>query len=195
MHQTTEAWYCARTKPKHEHLVAANLSRNLGLEVFHPRLKLQRSTRRGIVRVVESLFPCYIFVRCNVEQKADDIRYVTGMSSLVRFGDKIAVVPNEVIDDLSQCFDWEKPLEVEDSLNSGSEVTVAGGAFMGFSGVVLRVLPAKQRVQVLLDFLGRTTVTEVDRIALKTERRIADLVPTLAATGLITVAASLSQHK
>ena len=69
------------------------------------------------------------------------------------------------------------------------------GAFMGFNGVVLRVLPAKQRVQVLLDFLGRATVAEVDRISLKTDRRLADLVPTLAATGLISVAASLSQHK
>src|SRR6266536_1508852 len=29
------AWYCARTKPKHEHIVAAGLKRNLGLEVFH----------------------------------------------------------------------------------------------------------------------------------------------------------------
>lgn len=195
MQITTEAWYCARTKPKHEHLVAANLRRNLGLEVFHPRLRLERMTQRGVVRVVESLFPCYIFVRCDVEQKADDIRYVSGMSSLVRFGDKIAVVPDGVIEELSECFRDDEPLTVEDQLNIGTEVTVAGGAFMGFNGVVLRVLPAKQRVQVLLDFLGRTTVAEVDRVSLKTERRIADLVPTLAAAGLISVAASLSQHK
>jgi transcriptional antiterminator RfaH len=195
MHSSTEAWYCARTKPKHEHLVAANLRRNLGLEVFHPRLKMERTTQRGVVRVVESLFPCYIFVRCVVEQKADEIRYVSGMSSLVRFGDKIAVVPDDVIEELTVCFNTDEPLPVEDSLNSGTEVTVAGGAFMGFHGVVLRVLPAKQRVQVLLDFLGRTTVAEVDRKSLKTDRRIVDLVPTLAATGLISVAATLSQHK
>jgi len=195
MHLASEAWYCARTKPKHEHLVAANLSRNHGLRVFHPRLRLERSTQRGVVRVVESLFPCYIFVRCDVEQKADDIRYVSGMSSLVRFGDTIAVVPDSVIEELAECFQSDEPLLVEDQLNSGSEVTVAGGAFMGFNGVVLRVLPAKQRVQVLLDFLGRTTVAEVDRQSLRTERRIVDLVPTLAATGLISVAASLSHHK
>jgi transcriptional antiterminator RfaH len=195
MQIAAEAWHCARTKPKHEHLVAANLRRNLGLEVFHPRLRLERSTQRGVVRVVESLFPCYIFVRCNVEQKADDIRYVSGMSSLVRFGDKIAVVPDGVIEELAECFQDDEPLQIEDPIDTGTEVTFAGGAFMGFSGVVLRVLPAKQRVQVLLDFLGRTTVAEVDRTTLKTERRIADLVPTLATAGLISVAASLSQHK
>ncbi|MDB6059155.1 MAG: NusG antitermination factor [Verrucomicrobiales bacterium] len=195
MQLVSEAWYCARTKPKHEQLVAANLSRNHGLRVFHPRLRLERSTQRGVVRVVESLFPCYIFIRCNVEEKADEIRYVSGMSSLVRFGDKIATVPDSVIEELTECFRNDEPLVVEDALNSGTEVTVAGGAFMGMNGVVLRVLPAKQRVQVLLDFLGRSTVAEVDRVSLKTERRIADLVPTLAAAGLISVAASLSQHK
>jgi transcriptional antiterminator RfaH len=150
---------------------------------------------RGVVRVVESLFPCYIFIRCNVEEKADDIRYVSGMSSLVRFGDKIAVVPDGVIEELTECFPADEPLAVEDQLDTGTEVTVAGGAFMGFNGVVLRVLPAKQRVQVLLNFLGRSTVAEVDRTTLVTERRIADLVPTLATAGLISVAASLSQHK
>jgi transcription antitermination factor NusG len=117
------------------------------------------------------------------------------MSSLVRFGDKIAVVPDGVIEELAECFRHDEPLPVEDELNSGTEVTVAGGAFMGFSGVVLRVLPAKQRVHVLLDFLGRTTMAEVDRTTLRTDRRMAELVPMLAATGLISVAATLSQHK
>src|SRR5947207_905815 len=163
MHNNGQAWYCARTKPKHEHLVAANLKRNLGLRVFHPRLKLERATRRGVVRVIESLFPCYIFVRCNVKESIDEIRYVSGMSSLVRFGEKIAVVPDPVIDELSQCFDTEEPVAVEDNFSSGTEVMVAEGAFAGFHGIVLRVLPAKQRIQVLLDFLGRSTVAEVDR--------------------------------
>jgi transcriptional antiterminator RfaH len=195
MHLQSEAWYCARTKPKHEHLVAANLVRNHGLRVFHPRLRLERSTQRGVVHVVESLFPCYVFVHCNVEQKADEIRYVSGMNSLVRFGDRIAAIPDHVIEELAASFWGDEPLNVENELNDGAEVTVSGGAFMGFNGVVLRVLPAKQRVQVLLDFLGRSTVAEVDRTSVRTDRRIADLVPTLAAAGLISVAASLSQHK
>src|SRR6266568_6866124 len=74
------AWYCARTKPKHEHIVAAGLKRNLGLEVFHPRLRMERPTRRGVVRVVEPLFPCYVFVRCNIDDCLDGVRYVNGVS-------------------------------------------------------------------------------------------------------------------
>lgn len=174
------AWYCVRTQPKHEHIAAATLTRNLGLEVFHPRLRLERATRRGVVRVVEPLFPGYLFVRCVLGERLDEIRYVNGVSSLVHFGEKIPVVPEPVIEELRQCFETEEPMSVEDRLYPGADVTVAEGAFMGFSGIVVRVLPARQRVQILLEFLGRTTVAEVDRKAVTRENSVADLVPTLA---------------
>lgn len=169
-----------RTQPKHEHIAAATLTRNLGLEVFHPRLRLERATRRGVVRVVEPLFPGYLFVRCVLGERLDEIRYVNGVSSLVHFGEKIPVVPEPVIEELRQCFETEEPMSVEDRLYPGADVTVAEGAFMGFSGIVVRVLPARQRVQILLEFLGRTTVAEVDRKAVTRENSVADLVPTLA---------------
>jgi transcriptional antiterminator RfaH len=184
------AWYCARTQPKHEHIAAANLKRKLGLEVFHPRLKMERATRRGMVRIIEPLFPCYLFVRCQIEEQLDDIRYVSGISSLVHFGQKIPTVPDLVIDELKQCFEAEEPMAVEERLHPGAEVAVAEGAFMGSHGIVVRVLPAKDRVQILLDFLGRTTVAEVDRKSLTVENRcMADLMPLLATSARAGVAA------
>jgi transcriptional antiterminator RfaH len=177
------AWYCARTKPKHEHIVAAGLKRNLGLEVFHPRLRMERPTKRGVVRVVEPLFPCYVFVRCNIGECLDSVRYVNGVSSLVHFGQRIPIVPDQVVEELKQCFETQEMMDVEDQLCAGTEVTVGEGAFHGFNGIVLRVLPAKQRVQILLDFLGRTTLAEVDRKSLVVENRsMADMMPSLAMT-------------
>jgi len=184
------SWYCARTQPKHEHIAAANLGKRLGLEVFHPRLRLERVTCRGVVRRVEPLFPCYIFVRCIIQEHVSDIRYVPGISSLVHFGQKIPVVPDHVIDELRQCFESEEPVPVEDRLVAGVEVTVADGAFLGSRGVVVRLLPARQRVQILLDFLGRTTLAEVDRKSLQVENRcVADLLPHLAVVSRLTAAA------
>jgi transcriptional antiterminator RfaH len=178
------AWYCARTKPKHEHIAAANVCSRLGLEVFHPRLRLERATKRGVVRVVEPLFPCYIFIRCILENFSDDIRHVTGISSLVHFGNKIPTVPESAIVELKQCFEAEEPMVVEDGVVPGSEVQIADGVFMGFSGMVVRTLSAGQRVQILLDFLGRVTLAEVDRRSLRVEnRRVADLLPLLATPG------------
>ena len=174
------AWYCARTKPKHEHIAATNIITKLGLEVFNPRLRMERPTRRGVVRSVEPLFPCYVFVR-GFQTDFNDIRFITGVSSLVHFGEKVPTVLDSVIDELKECFENEEPLLVEDKLFPGAEVSVVDGAFRGFDAIVLRMLPAKRRVQILLDILGRPTLVEVDRQSVTLENRImADLMPSLA---------------
>jgi transcription antitermination factor NusG len=114
-------------------------------------------------------------------QWTNDIRFVSGISSLVHFGQKIPAVPDEVIDDLRQCFESQEPMSVEDRLFVGAEVTVAEGAFLGSRGIVVRVLPARQRVQILLDFLGRATLTEVERCSVTADdRSLAELMPGLA---------------
>ncbi len=178
------SWYCARTQPKHEHIAAGNVARRLGLEVFHPRLQIERSTRRGMVKVVEPLFPCYIFVRCNLARDLDTLRYLSGISSLVHFGTQTPIVPDPVIEDLRRCFEDDEPVVVENRLKPGTEVAIAAGAFLGLRGVVVRTLPSRQRVQVLLEFLGRTTLTEVDRSSLTVEgTHVPQMVPALAADG------------
>ncbi len=162
MQSENTAWYCARTKPKHEHIAASNVRQRLNLEVFHPRLRMQRATRRGVVRVVEPLFPGYIFVRCAIEEVSNEIRHTNGISSLVHFGCRVPAVPDAVIGELQECFEAEKPMTVQDRLSPGDEVVVGDGAFAGMRAFVLRVMPARQRVQVLLDILGGPTPVEVD---------------------------------
>lgn len=175
------AWYCARTKPKHEHIAAATVRKNLGLEAFLPRLRVERATRRGAVQTIEPLFPCYLFVRCVIEERLDEIKHTNGVSSLVRFGGKVSMVEDSIIEELQDCFEADEPMTVENRLAPGSEVFVAGGAFDGMRAHVLRNLPAKQRVQVLLDILGQPTPVEVDRSAVVLmENSVAHLPPVLA---------------
>jgi transcriptional antiterminator RfaH len=50
------------------------------------------------------------------------------------------------------------PMELE----PGEEIQISGGAFHGLKAVVTQVIPARQRVAVLMDFLGRQTMVEVD---------------------------------
>ncbi len=180
------AWYCARTKPKHEHIAAANLRRNLGLEVFNPRLRSEQVTFRGVIkRVTEPLFPCYLFVRCALEERLDEVRHTSGISSIVHFGSRIAEVPEPVVQELRTCFGMEESLDVDTCPEPGDEVTLTGGAFFGMQAVVLRTWPAKRRVEVLLEILGRPTPMEVDCNLLTLERRSAALfVPVLAAPSL-----------
>ena len=183
MQTTSSAWYSARTKPKHEHIAAANLRKNLGIEVFSPRLQLEKITRRGLVHVTEPLFPCYIFVRCVLEERINDIQHSIGVNRLVSFGGKFPPVADGVIGELQDCFENEEIVSIASDFQPGDEVTVAGGAFAGMSALVLKNLPAKQRVQILLDMLGQPTTVEVEReVVMLKQNSLADLMPALAAT-------------
>lgn len=176
------AWYSARTKPKHEHIATANLRRHLALAVFFPKIRLEKVTRRGLVRVVEPLFPCYIFIRCIVEEKINEIQHVSGISRLVQFGNKCPQVADAIIEELQACFGVDDSIAVENRLVPGDEVTVAKGAFAGMSAQVLKSLPAKKRVQILLDVLGRPTPVEVgSEFVMLKKNTLADLAPFLAA--------------
>jgi len=176
------AWYCARTKPKHEHIAAANLRKNLNLEVFHPRLRIERATRRGVMRVSEPLFPCYIFFRCLIEEKLGEIQRTNGVNTVVHFARRIPKIADAVIEELKECFEGEETMTVKDRLSPGDEVVVVDGAFRGMCAFVLRVMSARKRVQVLLDVLGRPTPAEVDENSVVNERNtVATLVPILAA--------------
>jgi transcriptional antiterminator RfaH len=57
----------------------------------------------------------------------------------------------------------EKELLVFDpEIRVGDAVQITDGAFQGLEAVVTRLMPSKDRVRVLLDFVGRQIEAEVD---------------------------------
>jgi transcriptional antiterminator RfaH len=178
------AWFCARTKPKHEHIAAADLNRNLGLEVFQPKLVFRKATRVGMKRTTEPVFPCYLFVRCVIDASLHDILRTNGVRTIVQFGRVIPRVPDSIIQELQQCFATAQLANPDDLVAEGAEVVLAEGAFAGMHASVLRVLPAKQRVMVMLDILGRSTSVEVGWEAILPERHsLSRIAPFLAGRG------------
>ena len=165
-----QAWFCARTQPKREHIAAANLKQIPRIEVFNPRLRCRRMTRRGLVWFVESLFPNYLFVRFAAGQ-LEEVKYAAGVSHIIHFGGRYPAVPEAVMTELQENFNQCESqlfLEVPDE---GDEVMITDSALYGMQAVVLRVMPARERVQVLLEMLGRTTTLELDLKSVVGERR------------------------
>jgi len=50
---------------------------------------------------------------------------------------------------------------VDSSIKVGQPVQITKGPFQGLEVVVTRLLPAKERIRVLLEFLGRSLETEI----------------------------------
>jgi transcriptional antiterminator RfaH len=169
MHEAEAAWYCIRSHPKHEHIAAANLNRVLLLEVFNPRLRLLRSTRRGPVWSTESLFPGYLFCRFSLAALLPKVQYTPSVHSVVRFGERIPQIPDCVIEELQK--NLQQNHVFADAPLTGDEVEIAAGPFQGANAVVVQILPAKQRVQVLLDIMGRSIPTELGLTSVLFQKR------------------------
>ena len=132
---------------------------------------MSRSTRRGRVWSTESLFPNYLFARFALEAKLEKVRYTPSVKMVVQFGDTMPVIPDSTIQELQRSLEAMKSKVLTDAPEEGEEVEVAAGAFKGLNGRVTRVLPAKQRVQILLDMMGRSIAAELSLEMLLFRRR------------------------
>lgn len=153
-------WACIRTHPKHEHIAAAQLSHVPGVEVFNPQLRLERRTRRGRMRSAESLFVNYLFARFVIESTLEKVRYTPSVKTVLQFGERIATIPDTVIEELRQTLAQNADMIFTEAPIEGEEVEISGGPFQGEKGIIIRVLPARERVEILLDVLGRPLPTE-----------------------------------
>jgi transcriptional antiterminator RfaH len=155
------AWFCLRAKPKSEHIAAGHLKTNLGFEVFAPQIRFKRSTHRGAVWVTEPLFPSYLFAKYRFRESSRLVHYSPGIRGVVHFGCKWPAVPDGAIEELRQIYGHETVHVIDPTPQAGDAVEIAGGAFHGLKAVVTRVMPARERVGLLLDFLGRQTMVEL----------------------------------
>jgi transcriptional antiterminator RfaH len=157
------AWYCLRSQPKHEHIAAAHLRLLEDVAVFCPRLRFKRSTRKGLVSVTEAMFPGYLFARFELAEMHRRVRYAHGVSGIVRFADRYPTIEEEALAQLRDHTGTGEVKELIYDLSEGDQVQIVEGAFVGLEAVVTQVLSAKERVKVLMDFLGRKMEAEVQR--------------------------------
>jgi transcriptional antiterminator RfaH len=159
-------WFCLKSQPKHEHIAAAHIRREMALEVFLPRIRFQRSTRTGKVWVTEALFPGYLFARFDLRDALRRVQACRGVRGVVHFGDRWPTIPSEAIGELQARLGEETLRVVTPDFQPGDRVRITGGAFHGLEALVSQVLSGRERVAVLLEFLGRQTTVEVRREAL-----------------------------
>ena len=158
---TNCAWFCVRSQPKHEQIAAGHLRKMENIEVFNPCIRFARPTRNGPVWVTESLFPNYIFARFDWTTSLPRVHYAPGVAGVVHFGSRWPAVPDQTITELRASLGPNELHVIPKDFEPGEKIQVAGGLFHGLSAVITQVMPGKERVMVLMDFLGRQTPLEL----------------------------------
>lgn len=154
-------WFCLKTQPKREHLAATALRRQFGVECFSPRLRFRKMTQRGPVWFVEAMFPGYLFAKFVYSAQHRAVENSHGIRGIVHFGDRLATLPENIVSALQSKVGAEEVVTIDCSLKIGQSVQMTDGPFQGLEAVVTHLLPAKDRIRVLFDFLGRTVELEV----------------------------------
>jgi len=155
------AWFCLRSRPKHEHIAADHLRQLPGVEVFLPRIRFRRETRRGAVWFTEALFPNYLFARFDWQSLLRRVHHAPGVAGVIHFGDRWPTIADAAMEELRRLFGAAQVHEIPAEPVVGETVKIAGGALHGWQALVTQVVPGRQRVTVLLDFLGRQTSVEL----------------------------------
>jgi len=131
--------------------------------VYLPLAQVRRRRKGRTVRVVDPIFPRYLFI--NLSDKTDDwgpIRSTIGVSSLVRFGQLPAKIPDNLIEGLRAREDSDGIQKIpEQGFKPGDKVRIAEGIMEGFEAI-FHSQKSNERVILLLKIAENTTKIEIE---------------------------------
>jgi transcriptional antiterminator RfaH len=107
------------------------------------------------------MFPGYLFAKFVYSTQHRAAESSHGVRGIVRFGDRLATIPEDTIVALQSHAGMDEIVTVDSSLKIGQPVHIVEGPFCGLEVVITQVLPARERIRVLVDFLGRSLQMEM----------------------------------
>ena len=152
-------WIIASYKTNEFKRVESNLS-NQKFDFYLPKITTKKINANPKVEV---LFPGYIFVNTSLENYSA-LKYTMGIKNIIKFGNNISSLSSEEIEAMQMAEKTSKIDPVASQIQIGQDVIIAKGSMTG-SIVKVCSLPSKERVGVLLSFLGsvrRVTILEKD---------------------------------
>ena len=154
MSTSSTVWIAVATRPNAEAQAVQNLKRQ-GYECYCPLTRVSRRHARRSETVTRPFFPGYLFVRLDrTRDQWRPIMHSRGVRTVVRFGEKLGVVPEGVIESLLAREEdgGLKPPPAAERIRAGQQVALHGTLFDDFVCTVLSIEP-RDRVCVLLEFM------------------------------------------
>jgi transcriptional antiterminator NusG len=164
-------WYVVHTYSGYENKVKVNLQRRIAslnmqdkiFQVLVPteeEIEFKDGKKRSVQRKV---YPGYVLVSMIM---TDDSWYVvrntSGVTGFVGPGVKPVPLPEDEVKKILRMMGMEAPIKVKLDLGIGQTVRVVHGPFKDFHGVIDEVNADREKLRVLISFLGRETPVELD---------------------------------
>lgn len=152
-------WYAVFTVPRNEKSTARHLNLR-EIESFVPTYEAVRLWKnRQRVRVVQPLFPCYLFVRIARPERSR-VLASPGVLRIVGNSREPLPVPDAAIEFLRSDF-WSNKLEPYREMIVGQRVRIRSGAMEGLEGVLVRK-NNNLRFVLSVDLINQHAAVEID---------------------------------
>jgi len=164
-------WIVVRSKPRSEKIAYAQLKEK-GIEAYLPLLKERRKWSDRKKWVEFPLFSSYLFVKIEIKNSIFVLQ-TNGVSSLVKFGEEIAIVQDEVINAIRLAIDGGYQLAPAEYFIAGNAVEVIEGPMRGVKGIVVQ-LKGKDRLVIKIDAIQQALSIDIDTRFIKNIKRKSD---------------------
>jgi transcription elongation factor/antiterminator RfaH len=161
------AWYVLHSKPHKEGELNAYLQ-SIGIETYYPTIRVNPVNPRA--RKIRPYFPRYLFVYTRLAEVGLSIfRWAPGATRIVEFGGLPAKVPEGVVYQLKQHLEAVEAAGGFnlDRLKPGDPVRIIDGPLAGYEALFNLRLSGTERVQVLLEMLGRQVYAQINANAIE----------------------------
>jgi transcriptional antiterminator RfaH len=161
------SWYAIHTHPCREAVAAMNIER-MGLEVFLPKIKQQKSVWGVAKSVIKPLFPGYLFARFTPSTYLHLIHYARGVRQVVGNRERPLPVDDEIIMAVRSGIGDEGYVEIEPNImRRGDRVVVQEGPLQGLIGTLDTEVDDRTRVIILLEAIEYQARLLIDKRCLK----------------------------
>jgi len=158
-------WIAVYTKPRHEKTVL-NQFEEKGIESYLPLIREKHRWSDRMKWVETPIFKSYIFA--NIELKDNLIVLQTqGVHNIVKFQNKIAVIPEDQINNLRKMIEGGFDPLPSDYFVIGDEVEVVGGPLRGMTGIVSRN-DTPDKLIIKIDAIQHAVAVQIEGKYLKT---------------------------
>ena len=152
-------WIVVRSKPRSEKIAYAQLKEK-GIEAYLPLLKERRKWSDRKKWVEFPLFSSYLFAKIEIKNSIFVLQ-TNGVSSLVKFGEVIAIVQDEVVNAIKLAIDGGYQLTPAEYFIAGNAVEVIEGPMRGVKGIVAQ-LKGKDRLVIKIDAIQQALSIDID---------------------------------
>ena len=161
-------WIAVYTKSRHEQVVVNELNK-INIKSYCPMFKERRQWSDRKKWVNFPLFRSYVFANIELKDNIYILKTI-GVNSIVKFQDKISIIPDKVIENIKNITEGAFKVEKADYFIKGDEVIVTSGPLKGLDGIVLD-LKGDSKIIMKIEAIQQALSVEISSGQLKLKKK------------------------